>query len=99
MISYYEFPFEFTKIFKTQYSFYKKASTLYESIQTVKSVEVVTNKADCLNNRCMHEALIIENPYNPLGYDDGDYTLFNSNGREVQSAYLNPNILLNTINS
>lgn len=65
----------------------------------VKSIEVTANMADCANSRCMHDAVIIESPWDPNNFDTArDYTLFAMVGREVQSAYLKPADLNNTMN-
>jgi hypothetical protein len=57
-------------------------------------IEINADNTECRSERCLHDACIIESPYNPDGYDDDDYLVFDSNGREVQSVYINPEHLL-----
>jgi hypothetical protein len=67
-----------------------------------KSIELKANLAVCNNGKCLHDAVIIQTPWDPDNYDTArDYTLFTVNGKEVQSDYLKvtETLLLNTINT
>jgi hypothetical protein len=56
---------------------------------SINSIEIKANTSGCLNSRCLHNVVIIEDPWDVLNFDTAkDYTLFSSNGREVQSEYL-----------
>jgi len=59
------------------------------NLNTISSIEIKANLSGCLNSRCLHNVVIIEDPWDVLNFDTAkDYTLFSSNGREVQSEYL-----------
>jgi hypothetical protein len=67
-----------------------------------KTIEVKADLAVCNNGKCLHDAVIIQTPWDPDTFDTAkDYTLFTVNGKEVQSDYLKvtETSLLNTINS
>ena len=64
------------------------AKSYYSSALNIKNVQVTASKANCLNSKCLHDAVIIESPWDPIAYDTAkDYTLFGVD-REVQFDYL-----------
>jgi hypothetical protein len=56
----------------------------------IKSVQVVASKSMCLNSKCLHDAVIIQRPWDSQAYDTArDYVWFSENeNREVQFDYL-----------
>jgi hypothetical protein len=75
------------------------APAKYSAGLGVRSVEVKAAQANCLNSKCLHDAVIIETPWDQINYNTAlDYTLFSVIGREVQSFYLaSTESLLNNI--
>lgn len=76
------------------------APRYYATTVPIISKEIQALESACINSACLHDAVIIQTPWDPARYDTArDYTLYTVNGREVQSAYMNMNDLLAVINS
>lgn len=77
-----------------------KGPTYFSSDLNVKAVELKCPKAECMNERCLHDAVIIDVPCDPHAADIArDYTLFIDDERQIQSEYIKAVDLFSAINS
>lgn len=76
-----------TEIYSSNHNTMKKLSEMFGE----KSKMILLNvpESGCTDKWCLHDAVIIRKPYNPVKYDlEKDYKLFDDN-HKVQTDYLN----------